>query len=154
MNDAPITSSAARRVGGADDLPGAEGAGQAPQLELTARLDLQPAAGQVERHGADQDLPRRRRLLETGGDVDGLTGRERRFAVVDHHLTGLDPDPDGEAELFDGGEDGDRGARGPLGVVLVCLRHPECRHHRVPGELLDDAPVSGHALRHAVEEFA
>ncbi len=49
-------------------------------------------------------------------------------------------------------DDAERGANRPLRVVLVGERHAECRHHRVPGELLDDAAVGRDAVRDLVEE--
>ena len=48
---------------------------------------------------ADQDLARRRRLLEARGEVDGLAGREGRVGVVDDDLARLDADPRLEPEL-------------------------------------------------------
>ena len=44
-----------------------------------------------------------------------------------------------------------RGGDGPLGVVLVGLRHAEDRHERVAHVLVDDAAVLGHLLGHAPE---
>jgi hypothetical protein len=43
-------------------------------------------------------------------------------------------------------------AHGPLGVVLVGERDAERRHHRITGELLDDASVRGDAGGDVVEE--
>ena len=53
-------------------------------------------------------------------------------------------DPDAELELLLDGEvaDRERRADGALGVVLVCGRRAEERHHRVADELLDGAAVS------------
>ena len=101
--------------------------------------------------GTDQDLPWSRGLLEAGGEVDGLAGRERRLAVVDHDLAGLEPDAHGESQLLDRGENGDRSPGGPLGVVLVRLRDTERSHHGIACELLHDTAVGGHALGYTLE---
>ena len=45
------------------------------------------------------------------------------------------------------------GADGALGVVLVRERHAEGGHHRVAGELLDDAAVGDDAVRDLLEEL-
>ena len=48
--------------------------------------------------------------------------------------------------------DGDRGADGALGVVLVRERNAEGGHHGIAGELLDDAAVRRDAARDVIEE--
>ena len=46
------------------------------------------------------------------------------------------------------------GADGPQRVILVQPRDPEDRHHRVPDELLDGAPVALDHGSHLVEVAA
>ena len=101
---------------------------------------------------ADQDLARLGDLLEARGEVDGLTGGERRVARAGHDLAGLDADPRLELELVDRLEDRERGPHGALGVVLVRLRDAEGGHDRVARELLDVAAVRLDAARDLVEE--
>ena len=104
------------------------------------------------RAGADQDLARRRLLLQPRGEVDGLAGGERRLAVVDDDLAGLDADARLEPELAHPLEDRERRPDGALGVVLVRQRHAEGGHDGVAGELLDDAAVRDDAVRDLLEE--
>ena len=77
-------------------------------------------------------------------------------------LSGIDPDPDLEANgecagelLVQRAEAGEHvlgGSSGPEGVVLVCDGHPEHGHHLVPDELLDRAAVPLDDLSHPLEE--
>src|SRR5207248_1441983 len=100
---------------------------------------------------ADQDLAWKRRLLEPGGDVDGIPGGERA-AVVRHDLAGVDSHADLELgpELFAelAAQAGEaraelvRRARRPQRVVLVDDRDPEHRHHGVADEFLDRPAVT------------
>ena len=115
-------------------------------------LGLGDADRQPPRERADHDLPRLRRLLQAGGDVDRLAGREGRVRLVGDDLAGLDADPRLEAELVHRVEDRGGGADGALGVVLVGLRDPERGHDGVAGELLDDAAVRRDAVRDVLEE--
>ena len=101
---------------------------------------------------AEHELARLGGLLEPRGERDGLAGRKGGLAVLGDDLSGLDPDAGLQLELLDRLEDREPGANRPLCVVLVRLRDPEGRHHRVPRELLDDPAVRDHAVRDAVEE--
>ena len=71
--------------------------------------------------------------------------------VVDDDLARLDADPRLEIQLVHLLEHRKGGAHGALGVVLVRLRRPECRHHGIAGELLDRTAVPLDALRSALE---
>ena len=93
-------------------------------------------------------------LLKARGDVHRLAGGERRLRIVDDDLARLDADPRLETELVHLVEHRERRAHGARRVVLVRARHPERRHHRVAGELLDRAAVLLDALRRAVEVLA
>src|SRR5206468_12852838 len=102
--------------------------------------------------GADEDLPRPSRLLESCREVDGLARRERRLSAVDDHLARLDTDPGLQLEvvhcLLHRESRPDRALR----VVLVGLWDAERGHDRVAGELLDDAAVLLDATRARPEE--
>ena len=110
-------------------------------LERPGVVDFHGARGEPAGSGAEQDLARLGRLLQAGGEVDGLARREGRVRVVDHDLARLDADANGELQLLDLRNDLECSANGPLGVVLVRERHAEGGHHRVAGELLDGASV-------------
>ena len=68
---------------------------------------------------ADEDLARRRSLLEARGDIHGLARGEGRVGLVDDHLARLDADARLETELADVIEDPQPGPDRALGVVLV-----------------------------------
>ena len=125
----------------------------ATHLDRADVVDLDPAQREPVRRGAEQNLARFRELLEAGGDVDGLAGRERGVAGAGHDLAGLDADPSLELELVDALEDLERSADGALRVVLVRLRNAEGGHHGVARELLDRTAVALDAARDAVEEL-
>ena len=143
--DAPVV------LGDALELPHGERIVEPLQLEEAALLGVHDRQRQPARKRADQDLPGLGDLLEPRSDVDCLAGCERRVGLVRHDLPRFDPDPRFEAETVDGVEDRHSGADGALGVVLVRRRNPERRHDGVAGELLDDAPVRGDALRDVLE---
>ena len=106
------------------------------QLERLQLLDRDRVPHQRPRRLAEQDLARRRRLLQPRRHVDRIAGHERLVALVTtspvftpiraselaaprQRLPASPPPP----------------AR-PHRVVLVHHRHPEHRHHRVADELL------------------
>ena len=126
----------------------------AAQLQRADLLELDTAADEARRARADHDLARLCLLLEARGEVDSLAGGERRLClVVGDDLAGLDSDARLEAELPHALEDGEPGARGAFGVVLVRERHAERGHHGVAGKLLDDAAVGDDAVRDLLEEL-
>ncbi len=90
-----------------------------------------------------------RGLLQPRGDVhgvpaDGVVPRLRAAPHAAHHLTGVDADADLEsrAQRLHCFADAKRSTECPLGVVVVRLRCPEDRHHRVADVLLDAPAVS------------
>ncbi len=112
------------------------------QLERLERLGVDGVADERQRLGSDEDLSVRGRLLEAGGDVDGVAGHERLALSAHDDLAGVDPDPGlqlvrGDRLTHLGG-----GADGPQSVVLVRDRNPEDGHDRVADELLDGAAVT------------
>ena len=150
-----------RRLEAGDPRPAVVSGNRAPgpdrlvapaNLHRAEVLDLDPVERQPVGVRADQDLVRRRALLESRGEVDRLAGREGRVAVADDDLARLDADPGFEAEVGGRLEDRERGADRALGVVLVRLRDAERGHHRVARELLDQPPVVLDALRGLLEE--
>ena len=102
-----------------------------------------------QRRGADQDLARRRRLLEPGRDVDGIA-RDERLALAGHDLAGVDARAKRErdrqllAERRQPLADLRHRAHGPQRIVLVRDRDAEHRHRRVADELLHRAAVPLH----------
>ena len=130
-----------RRVVHAKCAPGPERFGPALDLECSDALHLDCARREAARTLADEDLPRLRGLLQPDSEVHRLARCERRLGVLDDHLTRLDADPCGKAERLDPGKDLERGAEGPFRMVLVRHGHAERSHHRIAGELLDDAAV-------------
>ena len=101
---------------------------------------------------ADRDRHRRRRRLQSGGDVDGVTGEEalaaRRIDVEAHQgLAGVDADAHLEPPVADARQRVDlvdqtqAGAHGALGVVFMQRRHAEDGDHGVADVLLDGAAV-------------
>ena len=141
----------AARVVGPDRPPCPQRLGATFDLERSGIVDLDRARRQPARGGAEEDLARLRRLLETRRKIDRLARREGRIALVDDDLARLDADADGELQLLDFRHDLERRAHGTLGVVLVRDRHTEGRHHRVARELLDRASVRFDASRDDLE---
>ena len=130
----------------ADRRPGPDRALEAAKLDRPLVVRLDPAERQPMGAGAEQDLACSRLLLEPGGHVDCLSGGEGRVSIAGDDLAGLDAHPGFQLELADGVDDRERGANGPLGVVLVGLRNAESGHDRIARELLDFAPVCLDAL--------
>ena len=105
---------------------------------------------EAERFRAEQDLAGLCRLLEPGGDVDRIAGREPLLGAGDD-LTGVDAEPDAQRRPVVALELGVQrleriaqlhgGTHRPQRVVLVHLRHAEDRHHRIADELLHRAAV-------------
>ena len=134
----------------ADHAPDVDARRKAFELPLAERLG-DDARREPRSRRPDQDLAGIGGLLQARGDVDRLPGGERRVAVLDHDLTGLDPDPDGKlavARL----DDRHRGADRALRVVLVGDGYTEDREHGVPGELLDLPAVRVDVLLDPFEE--
>ena len=104
----------------------------------------------------DEDAPGRRGHLQPLGDVDRVTKRGVVAAGPqrpDQHLAGVHPDAHLHAdEPSRAGVLGERllhpqrGAHGPLGVVLVGDGRPEQRHDGVADDLVD-APAEGRRCR-------
>ena len=114
--------------------------GLAFQLERLDRFGLDRAADELERRLADQDLVGVGGVLQAGGDVDRVAGREPLLGAGDD-LAGVHPDPTLDAELGERRAHLHRRPAGAQRVVLVHLRHAENGHHRVADELLHRAPV-------------
>ena len=125
---------------------------KAAQLEWARGLRLDASRREPVGSLSDENLSRRRRLLEAGRDVDRFAGGESRIGLVDDDLPGFDSDARLETEVGDVLEDPESGARRSIGVVFMCARNPEGGHDGVPGELLDRAAVPLDAAGNAVEE--
>ena len=119
------------------------------QLERLDRLHRHRVAHEGERFGADQDLARRRRLLEPGRHVDRVA-RHERLALAGHDLARVHARPERErhrqllAERRQPLADLGHCTHGPQRVVLVRHRDAEHGHHRVADELLHRAAVPFH----------
>jgi hypothetical protein len=99
--------------------------------------------GELSRERADQHFAGTRRLLEAGGDVDGVAD-DRQLAAGergDHDLAGVDADREGQVapDLPHGQPRRHR----PLGVVVVGGGHAEHGQQRVAHVLVDGAAVVG-----------
>ena len=103
---------------------------------------------------AEQDLARLGRLLQPSGDVHRIAGDERlsrrgvgRDDLAGVHAdAGLDPGPplalDLVVQVVQRGVHLDGRPNRAEGVVLMDMRDPEDRHHRVADELLHRPPVA------------
>jgi hypothetical protein len=80
---------------------GDERAALALQLERVCRLGLDGVTDEAGRLRPEQDLARRRRLLEPGGHVHRIAGRQS-LVRPDHHLAGVEPDPRLDIKLGQG----------------------------------------------------
>ena len=139
---------------------GLDGPPDGDRLSLPLRLDSsgllvhdRPRGG-AERRLADEDAVDRRRGLEACSRVHDVSGhhrvafarprieRDERFARV-HGDAHVEVEPGITViEARDGVVDGERGADGSLGVILVSDRGPEDGDDRVADELLDGPPVA------------
>ena len=126
-------------------------------------VDFDGSAHELIRVSGDQDVPRRRGLLEPRGDVHRVPDDRWAFGHVGHeHLAGAHARPGRERDTDGSFEfvvqrrqcgshvvgSPDRSER----VVLVQLGGPEHRHHRVTDVLLDGATVSLEHAPHLLEE--
>ena len=142
MNASAVASTATRRNAGTGSRFPFSSSG-------STGLDRHGVPHERERGGADQDLARRRRLLEPGGDVDGIAGDER-LALAGDDLArvhaGAERERDRQllAERRQPIADLGHGADRPQRVVLVRDRDAEHRHRRVADELLHRAAVPLH----------
>jgi hypothetical protein len=100
--------------------------------------------------------------LQASGDRCRLAGHEGLVAPWGRdHLARVDPDPQGEilprvggqltVQLGHGGQHGESGPHGPLGIVPMRERGAEHPDHGVPDELLQRSTVAGHDRRHRLE---
>ena len=115
----------------AEQTPRQDALGLALQLERLDRLGFDGLANEAVGRLAEQDLTRRRLLLQAGGDVDCVAGHECRVGCggASHDLAGVhaDPDLDGRASvafelLVERGEllaHVRRGTDRPQSIVLV-----------------------------------
>ena len=110
------------------------------ECERLDLLHLDRVAHERERRRAEQDLAGLRRLLEPGGDVDGVARRQPLLGACDH-LAGVDADPSLDVELGKRIAHLRRRTHRPQRVVLVRDRHAEHGHHGVSDELLHRAAV-------------
>ena len=146
-----------------DQPVGADALRLALELQRLDLLDRDHVGHQPVGQLAQQHLLGRCRLLQPGGDVDGVAGDQPLVGrrVAGDHLAGVDAgavlERDAPARLEVGVQRLQRGlhvgrrAHRPQRVVLVQPRQAEHRHHRVADELLDAAAVPLEHRPHGVE---
>ena len=127
------------------------------RLDASRLAELERAAHERRRALADQDLARRRRLLEPSCDVDGVAGDERAALArpADDDLAGVDADAQRRARRRRASAgDGASQARvqRALGVILERGGRAERRHHCIAGELLHRPARALDLGRHRVVE--
>ncbi len=66
------------------------------EIERVDAPDLDGVSAEAERLLADQDLPRRGRLLQTRRHVHRISRHDRLIACAGHDLAGVHPDPAGQ----------------------------------------------------------
>jgi hypothetical protein len=110
------------------------------QLQGVHRLQLDGPTDQPDRLLAQQHLTRCRCLLEARRHIDRIAGGQP-LSGPGHHLPAGDSDPGLQSQLRDCRLHLACRPHRPEGIVLVELRHPEHRHHRIPNELLHRTPV-------------
>ena len=130
-----------RRVSHHEQAVGGYGLRLALELERLHRLEIRRPADERGRRRADQHLSGRCCLLQAGGHVHGVTGRQSFLGAGDD-LAGHDADPSLQAEIGQGVAHLGRRSNRAQRVVLVHRRHAEYRHHRVADELLDGSAVA------------
>ncbi len=99
---------------------------------------------------ADQHLARRRRLLEARRDVDRVPGHQP-LRRPRHHLPGVHTDPAPKAELRKRIAHLHRRPTRPQRIILMRLRDPEDRHHRITNELIHPPTMRLHDPAHPHE---
>ena len=117
-----------------------DGLGLSLELEGRDRLDLDRVLHERERRLSEQHLAGVRSLLQPGGHVDRVTGREPLLRPR-HHLARHHSDPPLQPESRERVPHLDRCPHRPQRIVLVHDRHTEDGHHGVADELLDRAAV-------------
>ena len=127
------------------------------------RLRPDRVTGQSEGLRADEDLAGSGRLLETGRGVDGIPGHQhlsgRGIARDDLARVHADPRRERDAavaleflvEVLQPVAHLHRGPNRAKGIVLMHVRDPEDRHHRISDELLHGAAMTFDRDLHRVE---
>jgi hypothetical protein len=149
--------------GQVEQAPGLDGLALPLDRERLDFLRADQSADQAVGRVAEQDLARRRALLQARRHVDRVAAGEALAAarIPRHDLAGVDADPHRDrgvlvtleqlVETCESHAHLGRGADGPQNVVLVRLRHAEYRHDRIADELLDDPSVALDDGAHRVE---
>jgi hypothetical protein len=158
-----VVASALDRVADGDQADTRDRLGLALERQRLDGLDLDRITDEVVGELSDQDLVRRRGLLEAGGGVHGIAGDQALAGrrVARHDLPGVDAGPVrqldapaslqlpvqlGQRPLHPGG-----GLHGPERVVLVERRQPEDGHDSIADELLDRPAVTLELAAHLLE---
>ena len=132
-------------------LPGRNRQALAAERPIACLLERDRAADRAVGRLVDEDGPGARRGLEARGRVDDVAGHhpladradgDRRLAADDAGPRGELRQADLAADRRDRGDQLDRRADRPLGVVLAGDRRTPHRHHGVADELLDRPAVA------------
>ena len=146
-----------------EESPSRNGVSLALHLDGRDLVGIRAVADEPVRRFAQQDLSRSGVLLETSGDVDGISRHERlpRGRVARHHPSGVHADVDADrdttitfellVQVLESVAHVDHGATSPERVVFMQLRDPEHGHHRVADVLLDRPSVAFDRRPHRVE---
>jgi hypothetical protein len=155
-------SAFARRLDG----PRADGLRFAAHRQLTERAGVKVVGDETVRGLADYDRSRLRGLLQARGDVGRVADRrivhpEVAPDAADHDEPAIETlaHPEGEGAVLlqlalivcEGALDAERGAHGPLCMVLVSDRSAEECHDAVTEELVHRAFVAVHLGQHDLE---
>ncbi len=107
------------------------------QLMRSQMFEREKAANQLPRDGPNDDLPRRRELLQSGGEIGRFAchrcGIVATLAdkIADHHVAGRDANSglesllSVEVQILDGSDSVQTGPNCPLDLILVCMRPTE-----------------------------
>ena len=153
-------------VGLAHHSPRLHRLGDALEVMLAQVLAGERPADKLAREPADHHLVRPGQRLQAGGAVWGIAHHARLFRcafaddVADHDQAGVDADAHRQihvahrrvchADVSQGLHDAEAGARGALGVVLVCLRITKIHQHAVAHVPSNEAAETGHHLAAAL----
>ena len=132
-------------------LPDPDGLVESLHWKRRYRSDVGVGAQQGGRPFTQEDLARRRTLLEPCREVHGLPGHQELSPLqplrVGDHFAGIQPHPKlGQLPGLDLGSDtladGERGARRAFRIILMHIREPEHGDDGIADELLDRAAVT------------
>ena len=120
------------------------------QRQRLDRFRVDRASHELVRRRSDQHLPRRRRLLKPRRHVHRIS-RHQPLRRARHHLTRVHADPATDPQRRQRIAHLHRRPTGTQRIVLMRLRDPEHRHHRITDELLHHPAMRLHNRFHPLE---